>query len=126
MSSLSVLCAYKAIAHLNLNGRAGSCYLNPYLLVLLLPRPMPTGVEAPPGHTHIVYCNSGQKSNRGAASVLRPPFDHGDFLICQPIQFIDQCVDLAVGGLDLPSVESLVGGNGGSGQLLMQIQYVLH
>ena len=45
----------------------GSYYLNPYLLVLLLSRLMPAGARAPLGHTHIVYCNSGQKSNRGAA-----------------------------------------------------------
>jgi len=29
----------------NLNGRAGSYYLNPYLLVLLLPRLMPAGSQ---------------------------------------------------------------------------------
>jgi hypothetical protein len=42
--------------------RAGSTYLNSYLLVLLLIQLMPPEAGAPPGYTRIVYCHSGQKS----------------------------------------------------------------
>jgi hypothetical protein len=44
--------------------RAGSYYLNPYLLVLLLSRPMAPGAGAPPGHTRIACCRLGRKANR--------------------------------------------------------------
>jgi hypothetical protein len=47
--------------------RTGSYYLTPYLLVLLLSRLMPPRAGASRGHTHIVCCNSGRKSNKGAA-----------------------------------------------------------
>jgi hypothetical protein len=42
-----------------LQRRAGSYYLNPYLLVLLLSRLMPPGARAPAGHTHMVYVSLG-------------------------------------------------------------------
>jgi len=47
----------------------------------------------------------------------------GDLFLRQPIQLVDQRVDLPVRGLDLPSVECSAVGYGGCGQLLVQLQH---
>ncbi len=60
------------------------------------------------------------------AQSLPPPLHKGDLFLGQPIQLVHQRVDLLVGGLDLAMLELLVGGNGGLGQRLVEVQHALH
>jgi hypothetical protein len=55
-----------------------------------------------------------------------PPFHDSDLFLGQPIQLIHQRVDLLIGGLDVALVELLVGGDGGGGHFLVQVQHALN
>jgi len=55
-----------------------------------------------------------------------PPLHESDLFLGQPIQLVHQPDNLLVGGLDLALVQLLAGGDGGGGQLLVEVQHMLH
>lgn len=62
----------------------------------------------------------------GFGNFIRRPFLHNpDLLFRQPVQFVDQPVNLAVGGVNLALLDGLIVGSFGGGQLPVQGQHTL-
>ena len=62
------------------------------------------------------YSRRGRKSSCGL-------LDDGDFVLGEIVEFVNEGVDLAVGGLDLAPVEGAVVGDGGGGELLVEVEH---
>ena len=48
--------------------------------------------------------------------------DDLDFFGCEFVEFVDKLVDLLVGSVDLALIEFLVGGDGGGGEFLVEVE----